>query len=308
MIKGQPMKPNDDGCLCFAASYLLSTGRVFMKRYLWRRTNHGLLEWGWRTPSLSIRSSTNNSHPRHKSPRSIAKFLESDSENSNNKHLLWNPERPATSLLKYVLITAFIFVTFCALPFTLHALPFLLIWPVATVKMIFIPIFIGLGLFMGSYFILFSITALTFVSLTSLSFLLPLIVLFSFAVLLQSSKRNQNQNRVSIPKGNMVRDTNIENRDEWFETLHRRTQDELELFDNRLRQKTKPAELKLWTMEDILDELVSADLEEYITKFQEHRIDGRVLSQLTEKNLKDDLGIYKLGDRKRLMTLFRIRE
>ncbi|GJQ08403.1 hypothetical protein GpartN1_g194.t1 [Galdieria partita] len=302
------MKLNPNGSFCFAASCSLHTERFLIKRYLCRRA-HCLVEFGLRMP-LYIRSGTRDSHQRDWSSHSVAKFMDTTTEkDANKRHLLWNPERPATSLLKYVLITAFIFVTFCAVPFTLHALPFLLIWPVATVKMVFIPLFIGLGLFMGSYFIVFSISALAFVSLTSLSFLLPLIVLFSFVVLLQSSTRNQNKkSKISISRRNKGSDTSIGNRDEWFETLHRRSQDELELFDNRLRQKSKPAELKFWTMEDIVDELVSANLEEYISVFQEHRIDGKVLSQLTEKNLKEDLGICKLGDRKRLMNLFRIRE
>lgn len=92
---------------------------------------------------------------------------------------------------------------------------------------------------------------------------------------------------------------------EWLDTLYdTSTQEQLQRFDNRLLEKTKPVDLSWWTMEDVLDALRDANLEEYIATFREHRIDGKVLLQLTEKNLKDDLGIYKLGDRKRLQRCF----
>eukprot|EP00871_Galdieria_phlegrea_P003582 jgi/Galph1/4224/GphlegSOOS_G2939.1 len=99
-----------------------------------------------------------------------------------------------------------------------------------------------------------------------------------------------------------------ERRDDWFEIVYRKTQDDLERFDSRLRMKTKPVDIKFWTIDDIVDELETAGLGEYACHFREHRIDGRILSQLNETNLKEDLKVEKLGDRKRMIALFRLED
>ena len=47
--------------------------------------------------------------------------------------------------------------------------------------------------------------------------------------------------------------------------------------------------------------LASLELSEYADRFVEHRIDFSILQDLTDKDLKDELGIVRLGDRRRLL-------
>src|SRR5262249_4922279 len=47
--------------------------------------------------------------------------------------------------------------------------------------------------------------------------------------------------------------------------------------------------------------LASLGLSEYADRFAEHRIDFSILRDLTDKNLKEELGIVLLGDRRRLL-------
>jgi len=47
--------------------------------------------------------------------------------------------------------------------------------------------------------------------------------------------------------------------------------------------------------------LASLGLSEYADRFAEHRIDFSILQDLTDKDLKEELGIVLLGDRRRLL-------
>src|SRR6516225_9346587 len=47
--------------------------------------------------------------------------------------------------------------------------------------------------------------------------------------------------------------------------------------------------------------LASLGLSEYADRFAKHRIDFSILQDLTEKDLKEELGIVPLGDRRRLL-------
>ena len=47
--------------------------------------------------------------------------------------------------------------------------------------------------------------------------------------------------------------------------------------------------------------LASLGLSEYADRFAEHRIDFSILKDLTDKDLKEELGITPLGDRRRLL-------
>src|SRR5260221_10097073 len=47
--------------------------------------------------------------------------------------------------------------------------------------------------------------------------------------------------------------------------------------------------------------LASLGLSEYADRFAEHRIDFSILQDLTDKDLKHELGIVLLGDRRRLL-------
>jgi class 3 adenylate cyclase len=54
-------------------------------------------------------------------------------------------------------------------------------------------------------------------------------------------------------------------------------------------------------MQSIEEWLVSLGLAEYADRFAEHRIDFSILRDLTDQDLKDELGIARLGDRRRLL-------
>jgi len=47
--------------------------------------------------------------------------------------------------------------------------------------------------------------------------------------------------------------------------------------------------------------LASLGLSEYADRFAEHRIDFSILGDLTDQDLKEELGIGRLGDRRRLL-------
>src|SRR5260370_8356511 len=47
--------------------------------------------------------------------------------------------------------------------------------------------------------------------------------------------------------------------------------------------------------------LASLGLSEYADRFVEHRIDFSILQDLTDKDLKEELGIVLLGDRRRML-------
>src|SRR5262249_53251134 len=54
-------------------------------------------------------------------------------------------------------------------------------------------------------------------------------------------------------------------------------------------------------MRSIEEWLASLGLAEYASRFAEHRIDFSILGDLTDRDLKDELGIVVLGDRRRLL-------
>jgi len=54
-------------------------------------------------------------------------------------------------------------------------------------------------------------------------------------------------------------------------------------------------------MPSVKEWLASLGLSEYADRFAEHRIDFSILQDLTDKDLKEELGIVPLGDRRRLL-------
>jgi class 3 adenylate cyclase len=54
-------------------------------------------------------------------------------------------------------------------------------------------------------------------------------------------------------------------------------------------------------MPSVKEWLASLGLSEYVDRFAEHRIDFSILQDLTDKDLKEELGIVRLGDRRRLL-------
>src|SRR5215469_12376397 len=54
-------------------------------------------------------------------------------------------------------------------------------------------------------------------------------------------------------------------------------------------------------MRSVREWLASLGLSEYADRFAEHRIDFSILQDLTDKDLKEELGIVLLGDRRRLL-------
>ncbi|MBV9531350.1 MAG: adenylate/guanylate cyclase domain-containing protein, partial [Bradyrhizobium sp.] len=54
-------------------------------------------------------------------------------------------------------------------------------------------------------------------------------------------------------------------------------------------------------MSSVREWLASLGLSNYADRFAEHRIDFSILQDLTDKDLKEELGIVPLGDRRRLL-------
>ena len=54
-------------------------------------------------------------------------------------------------------------------------------------------------------------------------------------------------------------------------------------------------------MPSVREWLASVGLSEYADRFAEHRIDFSILQDLSDKDLKEELGIAPLGDRRRLL-------
>src|SRR5262245_22431633 len=54
-------------------------------------------------------------------------------------------------------------------------------------------------------------------------------------------------------------------------------------------------------MPSVREWLASLGLSEYADRFAEHRVDFSILQDLTDKDLKEELGIVLLGDRRRLL-------
>src|SRR5262245_33109590 len=55
-------------------------------------------------------------------------------------------------------------------------------------------------------------------------------------------------------------------------------------------------------MPSIKEWLASLGLSEYADRFAEHRIDFSILRELTDQDLKEELGVVRLGDRRRLLA------
>ncbi|GJD07033.1 hypothetical protein Gasu2_14160 [Galdieria sulphuraria] len=66
-------------------------------------------------------------------------------------------------------------------------------------------------------------------------------------------------------------------------------------------------EREFYSVEQVAEILSKNGLQSYSKLFLEHAIDGQVLSQLTEQDLKE-MGIHCIGDRKRIMLLLDIDE
>ena len=54
-------------------------------------------------------------------------------------------------------------------------------------------------------------------------------------------------------------------------------------------------------MPSVKEWLASLGLSEYADRFAEHRIDFSILRDLTDRDLKEELGVVSLGDRRRLL-------
>jgi class 3 adenylate cyclase len=54
-------------------------------------------------------------------------------------------------------------------------------------------------------------------------------------------------------------------------------------------------------MPSVREWLASLGLSEYADRFAEHRIDFSILGDLTDRDLKEELGVVLLGDRRRLL-------
>lgn len=55
-----------------------------------------------------------------------------------------------------------------------------------------------------------------------------------------------------------------------------------------------------WSVGDVCDWLQAQGFARYVASFARENIDGDVLLELTLEELKDELGVTSLGDRKRL--------
>lgn len=87
---------------------------------------------------------------------------------------------------------------------------------------------------------------------------------------------------------------------------------ELEEFDVRLGhvvssniegQQWNWASVDEWSVGNVGQWLRSKGFSRYVSAFQEHDIDGEVLLELTMEELKEDIGVNSLGDRKRILDL-----
>lgn len=82
--------------------------------------------------------------------------------------------------------------------------------------------------------------------------------------------------------------------------------EDLERFDRRLRnrQGEKKWDVTRWSLSDVIDELDYMGLGEYRQLFIEERIDGSVLLELNEVDIKNEFGsMMPLGHRMRLARL-----
>lgn len=80
---------------------------------------------------------------------------------------------------------------------------------------------------------------------------------------------------------------------------------DLEYFDVLLRQRTgssAPDSLDEWATGDVVEWLKLQGFARYASAFLEHDVDGPLLVQLTAEELRDDLEMGSLGDRKRILA------
>lgn len=84
---------------------------------------------------------------------------------------------------------------------------------------------------------------------------------------------------------------------------------ELEEFDMLLAQSSSPgavllpAKAKEWTVGETMEWLGQQGLARYATTFAENHVDGELLLQLTNDDLRDELKILSFGDRRKLDLL-----
>lgn len=67
----------------------------------------------------------------------------------------------------------------------------------------------------------------------------------------------------------------------------------------------KAAKPKEWSVGETMEWLGQQGFARYATTFAENNIDGELLLQLTNNDLRDELKIRSLGDRKKLELLIR---
>lgn len=67
----------------------------------------------------------------------------------------------------------------------------------------------------------------------------------------------------------------------------------------------KAAKPKEWSVGETMEWLGQQGLARYATTFAENSIDGKLLLQLTNNDLRDELKILSFGDRKKLELLIR---
>ena len=65
----------------------------------------------------------------------------------------------------------------------------------------------------------------------------------------------------------------------------------------------KAAKAKEWTVGETMEWLGQQGFARYATTFAEHSIDGELLLQLTNGDLRDELKILSFGDRRKLELL-----
>eukprot|EP00475_Leptophrys_vorax_P025056 TRINITY_DN34940_c0_g1_i1.p1 TRINITY_DN34940_c0_g1~~TRINITY_DN34940_c0_g1_i1.p1 ORF type:complete len:280 (+),score=-12.98 TRINITY_DN34940_c0_g1_i1:97-840(+) len=124
----------------------------------------------------------------------------------------------------------------------------------------------------------------------------------------RQGQRAEKQGRVSSPVGGGREEQGEEEGRVWGESEERRR---LREFDARLmRQGVKelgpPA---TWTTQGVATWLQAEEFGDYVDAFLEHSVDGEVLLALTADDLKNELGVRNLGQRKRLLAaLGRLRD
>ena len=72
-----------------------------------------------------------------------------------------------------------------------------------------------------------------------------------------------------------------------------------EAMIERAVEKVKKS-LRTATIDDVGDWLHALGLGHHATTFADHAVDGQLLAELSEEELRDDLGVHKIGDRAKI--------